>query len=426
MPPPDPVGGERRVLVLSDVFPNPARPAFGIWSWEQSVRLEGHYHVQAVVPVRVFPPLRLWQKLRHPSQFPPAWESWLDGLRQIPRRGDMGGLPVEYVRYTSPPRQIASGLWGFWAYPFVAPTLRRLHSECSFDLIHAHYATPSGAVALLASRWMRTPVVLSVHGADVLYSLHQDPASAAAVRWVLRSVDFIMANSFMTRDILLREGVAPGKVRVVWLGAEAPPRAPTSKSGSGRPGLTLLSVGYLEQRKGHSYVLRALQSLLREGRDLRYVVVGDGTEEARLHALATDLGIADRVSFEGYRAHDDVWPYYDSCDVFVLPSWNEAFGVAYIEALAMGKPVVGCESEGGPEDLRRLGDCVELVKPRDVDSLVAALRRLLDSAERRRAMGAVGRRVVREHFTWERTARETEAVYSRVLADRQDPRRAFA
>ncbi|MDQ4076227.1 MAG: glycosyltransferase [Chloroflexota bacterium] len=180
-------------------------------------------------------------------------------------------------------------------------------------------------------------------------------------------------------------------------------------------------MGFLVERKGHAYVLKALRRLLDldAGYDLRYVIVGNGPEEENLRALVEVLDLTEIVSFEGYKAHDEVWRYFAACDIFVLPSWDEAFGVVYVEALSQAKPVIGCEGAGGPEDLKALADCVELVKPRDVGSLVHALQRLLDDPARRQQMGKVGQKVVEEYFTWERNAADTMAIYREVVAARK-------
>jgi glycosyltransferase involved in cell wall biosynthesis len=162
-------------------------------------------------------------------------------------------------------------------------------------------------------------------------------------------------------------------------------------------------------------VLRALAQLAALGYAFRYTIVGSGPLDGELRQLARDLGIADAVEFAGPQPHSAVWDFMARCDVFVLPSWQEAFGVVYIEALGMGKPAIGCAGEGGPEDLRSLGDCVELVRPRDVESLAAALRRLLDDPARRVRMGAMGRDIVERHYTWQRNAAESMAIYRDAL-----------
>jgi glycosyltransferase involved in cell wall biosynthesis len=158
-----------------------------------------------------------------------------------------------------------------------------------------------------------------------------------------------------------------------------------------------------------------VRQLVDQGYNIRQIVVGDGPRAQEYRQLVEQLGLSNSIAFEGYKPHDAVWEYLEQCDIFVLPSWDEAFGVVYVEALYMGKPAIGCEGQGGPDDLRALGDCISLVKPRDVDSLAVAIRELLDHPERRERMGATGRRIVLDHFTWERTAAETLAAYRHVL-----------
>jgi len=405
------------VLVLSELFPNPSYPAFGIFVERQVFHLQSYCLNVVVAPVRVFPPLRIWRQCFSPRKFLLEWRKWEEALQRIPKRDIVNGIEVHYPRYTSPPKQGFHGLWGFFAYPFVFNLLRDLHGIYRFDLIHAHYASPCGVIALLARRWMKVPVVLSIHGADVTYTAKQNPLSAAVIRWVFRNVDAIIANSTWTAKQIVRYGGNPDKVQIVRLGGNPPKGREFGNALPPRPDdvVLLLSVGYLEERKGHAYVLRALRELRQKGYNVCCKIVGDGSQRKALETLTRELGLNDVVSFEGYKSHAEVWPYFAECDIFVLPSWNEAFGIVYIEALALGKPVIGCAGEGGPEDLKALGDCIELVKPRDVESLVSALQRLIENPERRRQMGEIGRRIVEEHFTWERNAMDTMRIYRRVL-----------
>lgn len=406
-----------RILVLSELFPNPPYPAFGIFVERQTFHLQSYCNNIVVAPVRVFPPLRIWKRLFCPRRFLLEWRKWKEALQQIPGRDLVNGIEVYYPRYTSPPKQGFHGLWGFFAYPFMIKLLRDLHNRYHFDLIHAHYASPCGVIALLARRWMKIPVVVSVHGMDVTYTAKQNALSKAVIRWVFRNVDMIIANSSWTRQQIVRYGGCPDRVQVVRLGTDAPKSTGCSEGVTHQGTTTLLSVGYLEKRKGHAYVLQALRRLIEKGYKLRYIIVGDGSQREALEALAHKLGLDEVVSFEGYKAHSEVWPYFENCDIFVLPSWNEAFGIVYIEALALGKPVIGCEGEGGPEDLKALGDCIELVKPRDVESLVTTLQRLIENPKRRQQMGEIGRRIVKEHFTWERNATDTIRIYHQVLGE---------
>ena len=404
-----------RVLVLSDLFPNPARPAFGIFVERQTFHLQRYSDNTVVAPVRIFPHAKLWKQFWNPQRFALEWKQWRIELGRIPQQNTLNGIPVYYQRYTSPPRQVFHGVWGFFAYVFLVRKLRTLHRQRPFHLIHAHYASPSGVIALLARRWMRVPVVLSVHGSDVTYTALQNPLSAAIIRWVFRNVDAIIANSTWTARRIVSYGGSSDKVQIVHLGGDGPQGLARDSRPTARAAICLLSVGYLERRKGHAYVLRAVRQLRDAGYALRYVIVGDGSQQQELEMLAKTLGISDIVSFEGYKSHSAVWSYFADCDIFVLPSWDEAFGLVYVEALSYGKPVVGCKGEGGPEELKALGDAIELVNPRDVASIVQALQGLMDHPERRREMGEIGRQIVAKYFTWAGTAESTFRVYQRVL-----------
>jgi teichuronic acid biosynthesis glycosyltransferase TuaC len=416
-----------RVLCLSELYPNPVLPALGIFIERQVFHLQPYCDSVVVSPVRVFPHLQLWKQLQRPGQFGEEWRKWRANLARIPNSGAVNGVPVFYPRYTSLPKQLFHGLWGFFAYPFLKRQLIALHREQPFDLIHAHYASPCGVIALQAQRWMHVPIVLGIHGSDVTYTAKQKPIGAAVIRWAFQRADAIIANSAWTARQIVRYGGEAPKVQIVRYGGN-PAQAQVARAGGNvdresreyksqeqHGTIKLLSIGNLYRSKGQAYVLRALRRLLDMGYALEYVIVGDGPERNRLEALVRELGLENHVRFEGYKSHAEVWPYFAACDIFVLPSWVEGFGVVYIEALGLGKPVIGCEGAGGPEDLKTLGDCIEIVKPQDVESLLQAMRRLLDDPERRKQMGEIGRKIVAEYFSWERNAADTLQIYQRVL-----------
>jgi glycosyltransferase involved in cell wall biosynthesis len=187
----------------------------------------------------------------------------------------------------------------------------------------------------------------------------------------------------------------------VRLGTDVP--APPAGRREGPP--VLVSVAHLVPRKRHADVLAALTELP----GVRYEVIGDGPERPRLEALAHELGVADRVTFHGQLAHEQALATARRCDVFVLPSTDEAFGVAYVEAMAGGLPAIGRRGEPGPEEIAGLGPGMLRTTG---DDLVALIRRALDERE---GLGRAARATVLAHFTWERCGAATVAAYERAL-----------
>ena len=116
----------------------------------------------------------------------------------------------------------------------------------------------------------------------------------------------------------------------------------------------------------------------------------------------------------GRLSHKEVMKYIAEADIFSLPSWNEAFGVVYIEAMAHGKPVIGCQGEG-IEDFVEHGKTGLLVKPKDVDSLAKAMDYLLSNPDEARPMGKRARKLVLENYTWKKNVERTIEVYREVF-----------
>jgi glycosyltransferase involved in cell wall biosynthesis len=106
--------------------------------------------------------------------------------------------------------------------------------------------------------------------------------------------------------------------------------------------------------------------------------------------------------------------YMSICDLFVMPSWDEGFGIVYLEAMAHGKPVIACRGQG-IEDVIVDGETGLLVEPKDLESLKEAMIRLLTDRRLAEDMGRKGRQVVLSDFTWEKSAQKLLKVYKEVL-----------
>ena len=131
-----------------------------------------------------------------------------------------------------------------------------------------------------------------------------------------------------------------------------------------------------ESYKGYDLVLRALPAVLTQCPDTRYVLVGQGDDLPRVRALARDLGVGDAVIFAGRVSDEELPAWYDACDLFVMPSRGEGFGLVYVEALACGKPVIAGDRDGASDALLdgRLG---RMVDPDDPERLAEAVLEFL-------------------------------------------------
>jgi glycosyltransferase involved in cell wall biosynthesis len=194
----------------------------------------------------------------------------------------------------------------------------------------------------------------------------------------------------------------------VHLGTDLPELVPSDAN-------KLVTVGNLIARKRHGDVMRALWLLRDEHPELRWVIVGDGPERSALHQLAAELELTARVDFRGALAPTEALAAARTGGVFVLPSVEEAFGVAYIEAMAGGVPAIGSRGEPGPEEIAASGGGILLVAPGDPEALATQLRRVLGEPEWRRELGTAARANVEANFTWDGCGRATVTAYEDAL-----------
>jgi glycosyltransferase involved in cell wall biosynthesis len=396
------------VAVVSEFYPSRRDPVLGIWAHRQTLAArDAGAELRVLVLHRLVPPRSSL------AAGPGTGARALAELVREPRTQTRDGLAVAYVPYVSPPRERSYASWGAWAAPTLALALRQLARSFPFEIIHAHNAVPA-ADAVRRAR-MSTPMIVSVHGGDVLYTAARSRAGADAVTCGLRAARLVLANSHGIAELARAHGAQ--ETRVVHLGSELPlAQRPARRDGWQRTGApSLVTVAHLVARKRHADVLRALAVLSQRHPTLRYAVIGDGPERIALEGLATRLGVAERVDFHGQLPPEEAVERARRCTLFVMPSTEEAFGVAYVEAMAAGVPAIGCRGEPGPEEIAAAGDGFLLVPPGDIERLTQRIDELLSDPHRLREAGQRARATVAANFTWTHCGEQTLAAYEHVL-----------
>jgi len=290
--------------------------------------------------------------------------------------------------------------------------LRKIMAERAVDVIHGH--TSRGLVhAALLRGLLRRPAVVSIHGFDSAHALMSPPAARLStwVKGVATSrVDAITVAAEAIRTAVLRIGISPDKVHVVYAGVDAGRFSPRTDAHAGP--IRVGAAGRFLPIKGFRFYVEAACTLLDQGVQAEFELYGDGPEKAALLALVASQGRAARIKFFPFRP--DFEAVLRSWDVAVVPSVVDSFPFVPLEAMATGVPVVASAVGGIPEALH---DGVEglLVPPARADLLAVALGRLLSDAGLRGRMGAAGISAVRERFTWRRAAHDYLALYDRVL-----------
>ncbi len=394
-----------KILVISHMYPSTYNEVAGIFVHEQAKALQEkgiEIRVISAVPWTPFPINIISNKWKRYSK--------------IPKYKDWEGIPVWYPRYLTFPKAYLFESSGERMYKGIKKIVSKIYIDFKFDLIHAHSALPDGYAAMKLAEDFNVPFIVTIHGQDLYITANKNIKCLIALKKVFKQAKKIILVSNELKKIA-KNNIEFGDNTVV-IGNGIPINKIYSTKeyhlDTNNKNIILLSVSYLIERKGIDLNLVAFSKLKNKYPNLKYLIVGDGIEKKKLQELSRELGIYDKVEFLGMLTHDEVIKQMSRADIFSLPSWNEAFGVVYIEAMACGKPVIGCRGEG-IEDFVENGKTGMLVNPKDVDSLAEAMDYLLSNPDKAREIGARARKLVLENYTWEKNAEKTIKVYQEVL-----------
>jgi glycosyltransferase involved in cell wall biosynthesis len=325
-----------------------------------------------------------------------------------------------------------------WHWPLHTLASRRLsihRAARALRLAHAvrpFHCLETDSCGLLALEYLRTsprpPVVTRVSTTTAQLVAYGGGRARwherVLQRWerrLVRESEMVLTHTNEHRREIAREfDLDAGRVRLVSLGIALPADDELAPpAGADRPP-RLLYVGRFEHRKGIDTLLAALPAVLSAVPTATCRLVGrdsGGYWQGRFWRDNPGIG-RERVTFAGPVDSADLRAAYRECDVFVAPSRYESFGLIYVEAMAWGKPVVGCRAGGVPEVVAD-GETGLLAAPGDVDDLRAKLIRLLDQPSLRIRMGQAGRVRVQTHFSRATLARHSAELYAEVAARRR-------
>jgi glycosyltransferase involved in cell wall biosynthesis len=322
------------------------------------------------------------------------------------------GVRAEWLRYLSLPGGFGLPTAGAFVFARIVGQVRQLHRLHRIDIIHAHAPLPCGHAAMLLSRELGLPFVVSVHGLDA-FSTSQ--VSGRAGEWcrrisqrVYRSSRRVICVSERVRAQVLEGTGASCRTSVVYNGVDPALFSPATDSSSGAP--IVLCVGNLLPIKGHAALVRAVAPLFPDFPGLTLEIIGHGPEQSRLQALTQQLKIGGRIRFLGRQSRQQVAAAMRRCTVFALPSRYEGLGCVYLEAMSAGKAVIGCRGQGIAEIIQH-GSNGFLVGPDNEKELTLALAMLLGDQTRRGNLGAMARDTILERLTLSQQAHSLVRIY---------------
>jgi L-malate glycosyltransferase len=320
------------------------------------------------------------------------------------------------------------GLYSFFIY-----MLKNFYYTYKFakkykaDLIHAHWALPTGFPALLAAQLLGIPCFITMHGGDVYYNKAE--GYDLPKRWyakLLLSYTFKYAKMLtaITNDCKMHAenaGARSEKIIIITNGADIR-RFSKSKNGvenlikkySLKSNNVIFTCRQLIPRKGIRFLIMAMPDIIKKFPKTKLLIAGDGMEREFLEELIDKLKLRDHVTLLGWIKNEELPVYFNSSDVAVMPSLEEGFGIPAAEAMACEIPVVSTDAGGLVEvvDNNKTGIIVPKANEKE---MAKAIIKLLENPALSKRMGKAGRKKTEEEFSWDITAKKFITLFKANL-----------
>lgn len=329
------------------------------------------------------------------------------------------GVPVKRFKSYS--------LGGEMHYVFIPSMMRELLKE-ETDIIHTHsygyYQTTAGA---FTKKLREIPLIITPHfhpswsmwGGKRRKKLRKFYDGLLG-KSVIGATDLVICHSKNEKELLSSFSLPDEKIRIVPAGVdfkrfETLPSPDRFREVYNINERIILYAGRLASNKGLKHLIDAMPSIISQFNDTTLVMIGeDEGQRKMLEERAKKLNIKDKVVFTGHIIDDELFrSAYSACDVFVLPSEYEAFGLVLLEAMACEKPCVATKVGGVPEVLEE-GKTGVLVEYGNSDKLAKAIIELLGDENRRKNMGRAGRERVKDNYTWPKIVDRLEEIYKGI------------
>ncbi len=281
------------------------------------------------------------------------------------------------------------------------------------DLIHVHYAAGFGLWGLAANF---KPTLVSVWGTDVV-DLPSNPVFRMVIRTLLKRASWITATSDYLRRVTVR--LQPGateKISVIPFGVSVP------ETPAPHPETKPVRICFLKAHRpvsGPDFLIKAMREVVRVMPKIQLSMAGDGEMTPKLRRMVQKYGLSENVRFIGRLDNNQISSFLQQHHFMVMPSRQESFGVAALEAAAYGRPTVASNVGGIPEVIRN-GETGVLVPSENVGSLSKAIIKLAQDSDLRNRMGMAGYEFVKQNYPWEKSLDMMAALYERLIDENRE------
>ncbi len=404
----------KRVLWISDYFPRPHNMTLGVWA------LESIYAIQRKgIEVVVLSPTPWLPRL---ITFTNNLKRW----RQVPSKFIIDSINIFYPKCPHyPNRFIIKFLYNHFPYfetsfliGSIKPVIKEIMENYPFEAVHSNFIYPGGYIGYEIKKMYKIPFIVHERSVNRLSNALEHKLRRKLYIEIIKEADAVITpnrkiagtiEKFLTNEKKVNVIRDPGSSVLTNLHSQF-----QIKPEKYRNKKVIFSVGSLIERKGHEFLIKAINILKDEFKNIRCIIAGNGVRKKSLEKLIEHLKLDQYIEMAGQLPHDEVLNIMSWCNIFVLPSWDEACGTVYGEAMSFGKPIIACKEEGLSEFIEN-GKHGLLVNKKDERSIAEAIKKLLSDEALAISMGSESKLFVEKEFNYDFIASEIIEIYNKIV-----------
>ena len=392
----------KKLLFISHLYPRSYDPLYGMVVHRQAYELKKlGIEVKVISPILSIPKtLEIFKKEWRDYNSVPSTRMVEDVMVYHPRSN-----PIISKYY---PHKSGSNLFRRTEH-----LIEKIYKEYPFTHIHAQTALTNGLLALQIAKKYHVPLITTVNATDIDQLIYRNKKCRKVMKNVLSQSDAVLTPSPIIQEkVRNRLGIDSTYIgRGIYLNELQFEKSAVNVY---KDYFVILSVSRLLPTKGIDLNMKAI-SLIKNKVNvpIKYLIIGEGPQKEELKQLAKDLDILEEDEFLGFTKKREVMEYMSFCDLFSLPSWQETFGLVYIEAMGHGKAVIGTRGHGIDGVVKHRENGL-LVKEKDVIHLSELMMFSITNKKEMIEMGKKAKNTVLQNYTWEKIALKNRDIYEKV------------
>lgn len=387
----------KKVLFLSHMYPTKIDKSYGKVIHEQALSLiEKGNEIKVISPIPYTPSLLKGVNKRFFNYYHTDAFEVHDGIE------------VYYPRYLSIRRfPFLFNMSSIFMFNSVLNQVKLIKKTFDFELIHVHFGFPDAFVAMKIAKLFNIKLITTYQSTDLDKTYQSNEKLKRKLIKVFNESDKVISPSPRLANQLKRLTNLDSYIIGYGINLE---KVSINKEYKFSIKPVMVSVSRLVNSKGINHNIEAVSLLRRRNIEIEYIVVGDGPEKEKLVKLADRLGISEFVKFTGALSHEDAVKQIAEADIFSLPSWQETFGLVYLEAMANYKPVIGCKGQGFDGIIINKKNGF-LAEPRSSESIADIVEYIIKHQSEIHSLVKHARNTVENDYTFDAIAGKINRLY---------------